>query len=127
MRIRQVKPAFWQDPETGRWPADTQTLYIRLWAIADDVGWFEWDPDVIGALTYPYQATSRRVKHIEKHAAVLVSTGRLIVYECGCAYLTKLEANQRVAGKRAIYAFQKHQSHTGKHAVDRKGLPIAYR
>ena len=120
MRIRQVKPAFWTDPETGRWPSDAQTLYIRLWAIADDVGWLEWDPDLIGALTYPYQAAARRVRHIERYAAILIETGRLVLHDCGCGFLPKLEAHQRVAGKKTIHAFQRHL----RHPVATNGYPV---
>jgi hypothetical protein len=123
MRIRQIKPAFWQDPETGRWPADTQTLYQRLWAIADDVGWLEWDLDVIGALAYPYRSPAARVRHIEERAKVLVDSGRLVLHDCGCAFLTKLEANQRTAGKKAIYGYQRHQGHVSRQAVAERGYP----
>jgi hypothetical protein len=118
VRIRSVKPAFWQDPETGRWSADTQTLYMRLWAIADDVGWLEWDPDVIGALTYPYQSAPRRVRHIVKHGRLLFDSHRLVIYGCGCGHLPKLEAHQRVAGTKSVSAFQRHQRHANQHPVD---------
>jgi hypothetical protein len=103
-----VKPAFWQDPETGRWPADIQTLYMRLWAVADDVGWLEWDPDVIGALTYPYRPAASRVRHIRRHATFLAEQRRLVLYDCGCVHLPKLEAHQRIAGTKSIWAYSRH-------------------
>ena len=122
MRIRQFKPAFWTDPETGRWHSETQTFYMRLWNIADDAGWLQWEPDVIGALAYPYISTTRRLRLIDKQATTIYGKW-LVLYECSCARLPKLEAHQRVTGKRSLYAFLKHQDHRGAQSIATYGYP----
>lgn len=55
MRMRTVKPAFFTDRITGRWPAEWLMVYVALWVLADDEGRFEWEEASIQGQLFPYK------------------------------------------------------------------------
>lgn len=77
MRIRSVKPEYWTDRITGRWPPDVKLLYIGLWNVSDDQGRFEWDLDLLRARLDPFGVFPR----LQGALADLEGTGRVQKYE----------------------------------------------
>jgi hypothetical protein len=55
LRIRSVKPEFFTDRISGRWPLDTMAFYVALWCLADDDGRFEWEPEAIRGRLFPFK------------------------------------------------------------------------
>lgn len=58
MRIRTVKPEFWQDEEISDLPAETALLAIGLLNYADDEGYFKFHPKLIEASIFPLRELS---------------------------------------------------------------------
>lgn len=54
MRNRTIKPQFWIDEDLARLPRDARLLYIALWNAADDGGVFEYRPERLKVLLFPY-------------------------------------------------------------------------
>jgi hypothetical protein len=116
MRIRQVRPEFWSDETLAALPLGARLFYIGLWGVADDAGWMEWRPVRIGALLFPYETAKRRQRDIDTWTERLVISGRLVLYDCGCAQIPTLSRHQRVTGKQN---FTNQETHT-KHRVHKQ-------
>lgn len=99
MRIRQVKPDFWTDELMASLPDAVRLFYIATWQLADDSGWLEWNIPEIGLRLYGYSARSRRERWVRDRGLVLVGVGRLVIHECGHAYVPNLTEHQRVGGR----------------------------
>jgi hypothetical protein len=112
MRIRAVRPDFWQDDTLGHLSDAVRLFYIGLWCVADDAGWLEWKPSQLGAALYPYRSSHRRVREIEAWGDVLVQAGRVVRHPCGCAYIPTLTKHQRAGGNPSYQYREKHRYHT---------------
>jgi hypothetical protein len=119
MRIRAVRPDFWQDETLGHLSDAVRLFYVGLWCVADDAGWLEWRPGQLGASLYPYRSAHRREREIEGWGEVLVGTGRIVRHPCGCAYIQTLTKHQRIGGHPSYQARDKHRFHT---STDESGL-----
>ena len=108
MRIRTIKPAFWQDAVMEGLPDSVKLFYIGTWMLADDGGHFEWNVPEIGRDLYGYQPRTRRERWVEERAAVLVGVRRLHIYDCGHAYVPKLTEHQRLGGTKALGVTSAH-------------------
>ena len=111
MRIRQVRPEFFTDPVTGHLPPAVQVTYIGLWCVADDAGYFTYDPDQIGALLYPYLSIRVRTRRISENLAELERIGRLIRWDCGCARIPTFESHQKIGGNKSFTVAERHRHH----------------
>lgn len=108
MRIRQVRPEYFTDPVTARLSVETRLLYVGLWIVADDAGWFRWNVAQLGALLMPYDPPKRREAHIARAGQELVDAGRLVLRDCGCGEIPTLPKHQRVTGKQSFGARDAH-------------------
>ena len=102
MRIRQIKPTFWQDAVIDALPDSVKLFYIGTWQLADDGGTFEWNVPEIGHALYGYHPRARRERWVIERAASLVNVGRLVLHECGHATVPKLLKHQRLGGTKAL-------------------------
>lgn len=121
MRIRQVKPEFWSDPEMAALPYPVRLIYIGLWCVADDAGYIEWRPERIAHDLLGYESTKVRERHLTDWAAALVGSGHLEIFDCGCALIPTLSKHQRITGKQN---FRYRDAH-GKHLLLIGKQPIA--
>ena len=110
MRIRQVRPEFFSDPVVSRLSPEARLTYIGLWCIADDAGYLSWDLASIATQIYPYQSVQVRERLVMKAADALVTAGRIIPFECGCALIPRLEDHQRIGGNKSFTARDRHES-----------------
>lgn len=110
MRIRQIKPAFWSDGRIAELPESTRLFYVGLWMIADDAGWFRWDPVEVSRDLYGYEGRTRRERRTATMFDQLVTIGRIVLHECGHAEVPKLGNHQHLAGtaKQVRTAFNEH-------------------
>ena len=108
MRIRQIKPTFWQDAVIDDLPDSVKLFYIGTWQLADDGGTFEWNVPEIGHALYGYHPRARRERWVIERAAALVNVGRLVIHECGHATVPKLLKHQRLGGTKAIAVSSAH-------------------
>lgn len=98
MRIRTIKPAFWHDSRLARLPEATRLFYVGLWMVADDAGWFRWDPAEVANDLYGYDRRDRREAKVETMMAGLIECGRVSLAPCGHGYIPKLVEHQHLAG-----------------------------
>lgn len=113
MRIRQIKPSYWDDTRLHHTPGisgDVREFYIGLWQLADDVGYLRWDVSGIAKQLYGWQGVHRRERNVSEWGARLAGIGRVLIYECNHAYIPTLAKHQRIGGTRAEGAFREHQS-----------------
>jgi hypothetical protein len=108
VRIRQIKPAFWEDAVIESLPDSVKLFYIGTWQLADDGGTFEWNVAEIGRQLYGYQPRVKRERWVEERGKELVNVGRLEVYECGHAFVPKLLKHQRIGGTKALGVSSAH-------------------
>lgn len=111
MRIRAVRPDFWQDDTTARLPDPVRLFYIGLWCVADDAGWLEWRVAQLGAALYPYRSAVNRERNIRAWGAQLAAADRIALYPCGCAYIPTLSRHQRSVGNPSYQYRDKHRRH----------------
>lgn len=98
MRIRQVKPAFWEDARLSGLSERTRLFYIGLWMLADDAGWLEWDPIEAARNLYGYEARKPRERRVQAMFEELQDAGRVVLYPCGHACVPRLADHQRLGG-----------------------------
>lgn len=111
MRIRQVKPAFWSDARVASLPEGTRLFYIGLWMVADDVGWFRWDPIEVSRDLYGYDSRIKREKRVVTMFDALAAVGRVVLQDCGRhAIVPTLPEHQHLAGatKQVRTAYAEH-------------------
>lgn len=111
MRIRLVRPEYWQDDTIGHMSDSVRLFYIGLWCAADDAGWLEWKPSQLGASLYPYRPTSTRVRNIKTWGDGLVAAGKLVIHPCGCAFIPTFAKHQRLGGNASFQYREKHRYH----------------
>lgn len=113
VRIRQIKPDYWNDVKlhhTSGISAEVREFYIGTWQLADDIGWLRWDVSGIAKQLYGWQSVTRRERNVQEWGARLAGIGRLLIYECGHAYIPTLTRHQRIGGTRAEGSWKEHQS-----------------
>lgn len=111
MRIRQIKPSYWDDTRlhhTQGISADVREFYIGLWQIADDIGWLAWDVSAIAKQLYGWQGVSRRERNVREWGARLAGIGRINIFECGHALVPTLTKHQRIGGHKSDIVAREH-------------------
>jgi hypothetical protein len=108
VRIRQIKPAFWEDAVVESLPDSVKLFYIGTWQLADDGGTFEWNVAEIGRQLYGYQPRIKRERWVQERGQALVHVGRLVIHECGHAFVPKLLKHQRIGGTKALGVSSAH-------------------
>lgn len=98
MRIRTIKPEFWDDDTLGAIPRDARLLFIATWNLADDEGILRWTPAFLkaGAFMYDDDITEPVVSTL---MTGLVRAEMMFPYSSG-------RARQRLC---LIVNFRKHQ------------------
>ena len=110
MRIRQIKPAFWSDSRLAELPEATRLFYVGLWMVADDAGWFRWDPVEVARDLYGYEGRAKRERRAVTMFDALAAIGRVRAYPCGHAEVPRLAGHQHLAGmtKQVRSSFNEH-------------------
>lgn len=97
-----MRPEFWHDSKMADLPMPTRLTYIGLWCIADDSGYFAWNPREIGADLYPHMSAGRRDKQIDGDLERLVAARRVLILDCQRhAVIPSLEKYRILGGTRS--------------------------
>lgn len=124
MRIRQIKPDFWNDELVAAWPEGLRLFYVGLWCVADDGGFFEEKAGQIAADLYPYQSRPVRERTVRARLDRLAADGRIIrLGPCGCAFIPKMVDHQHLGGNRSYRVRDRHRSHES--GQSRTGLDLS--
>lgn len=83
MRTRLIRPGFYSDETIAELALGTRYLYIGLWTLCDDAGYFEAKPRQIAASLLPYEGLEERQRLVDEGLAELETAGRIRLLECG--------------------------------------------
>jgi hypothetical protein len=110
MRIRSIKPEFWEDERIAALSPLARLLFIASWQLADRNGVFEHREQWIKAKVFPYE--SGEAPSVSQLLHELFTGGHLVPYE--------------VDGKKYIIVrnFKKHQRISGKEAESNGYYPL---
>ena len=106
-----MKPAFWSDSRIAELPERTRLFYIGLWMLADDGGWFAWDPVEAGKELYGFDGRRARERRVTEMIDQLVKAGRVTLHPCGHGEIPTLEEHQRLSGStKQVRTFQREHA-----------------
>lgn len=95
---RQIKAAFWNDPDLLQWPRDKRWFYFGLVQLADDSGCLEDSPFAFKIQLFPSPVDADITTDvIEKWCDELVEAGKLVRYEAAgkpCLYIKNFHKHQ---------------------------------
>ncbi|HET7030341.1 MAG TPA: hypothetical protein VFI34_07505 [Candidatus Limnocylindrales bacterium] len=111
-RTRLLRPAFFSDERMARLSAWTRLIYMGLWTLADDAGYFERKPAEIGVALFPYEPAARRLKRIEEALEDLAREERIRWLECGeHGFVPTLAEHGVIKGGNHAYGYkERHES-----------------
>jgi hypothetical protein len=99
MRIRSIKPEFFEDEELAGLPPFARLLFIGTWLMADKNGVFENRPRLIQAKVFPYDSSS--VSDVSKLIPLLIQGGFLVPFEAdgkSWLWIPRFHRHQRITG-----------------------------
>jgi hypothetical protein len=82
-RTRLLRPDFFKDERMAALSITARYVYMGLWTLCDDAGYFELKPRQIAAELFPYEGPARRQRVVDGCLADLVANGRIRYLECG--------------------------------------------
>jgi hypothetical protein len=82
-RTRLIRPEFYKDELMAGAAITTRFVYIGLWTLCDDAGYFERKPRQIAAELFPYDSQIRRQRVVDKALDELVELERVKYLDCG--------------------------------------------
>lgn len=82
-RTRLVRPGFFSDERLARLPAWTRLVYVGLWTLADDGGYFDRKPGEIAAELFRFDTVRRRERRVDTALDELLDAGRIRWLDCG--------------------------------------------
>ena len=82
-RTRLIRPEFFKDERMAAVPIGTRYVYMGLWTLCDDAGYFELKPRQIAAELFPYEGPAKRQRLIDAALADLIRIERVRYLECG--------------------------------------------
>lgn len=77
MRIRTIKPEFWQSETVASLPYEARLLFIGLWNLADDYGRFRAHPAIVRGQLFPFDENADVVAWL----GLLARAGLVQLYE----------------------------------------------
>lgn len=78
MRIRTIKPEFWDSASMGRISREARLLFIGMWSLADDSGKLRGDSRFLASRLFPYDEDAK--SKITSWVRELVTLGSIIPY-----------------------------------------------
>lgn len=111
-RTRLIRPGFYADERLARAALATRYVYIGLWTLCDDAGYFERRPAEIAVALFPYERVGRRQKIVDAALVELETLERVRWLECGeHGVVPTLPEHVQKAGNHA-YTFQARHENT---------------
>ncbi len=82
-RTRLIRPEFFADEVMASASIATRLVYIGLWTLCDDAGYFERKPRQIAAALFPYDGPARRERVVWRALEELLGMHRVRYLDCG--------------------------------------------
>ena len=123
-RTRLIRPEFFADELMAQLSVSTRLLYIGLWTLCDDAGYFELEPRQIAAELLRYEGPAKRDRLIAQALDDLVAKKRVKLLECGEHGVVPTIPDHRIKGGEALYTVKKRHERRciGRATEDSVGL-----
>lgn len=82
-RTRLIRPQFFADERIADLSIASRFVYIGLWTLCDDAGYFEMKPRQIAASLFPYDGPARRQRVVDEAIGDLAELDRVTLLDCG--------------------------------------------
>jgi len=107
MRTRLIRPEYWSDTTMAALPAEVRLTYMGLWCVADDAGFFDWEPVQLAAQLYVHAMPAERTAQVEAHLELLLELTRIRRLECGAHGVVPTLPDYRIKGGEQLYTVKK--------------------
>jgi hypothetical protein len=132
-RTRLIRPEFFADELMAQLSVSTRLLYIGLWTLCDDAGYFELEPRQIAAELLRYEGPAKRDRLVATALDDLVAKRRVKLLECGEHAVVPTIPDHRIKGGEALYTIRKRHERRcttepsgGLHSPDLRRTPSGY-
>lgn len=88
-------------------PAEVRLTYMGLWCVADDAGFFDWEPVQLAAQLYVHAMPDERTAQVEADLEVLLERSRIRRLECGAHGIVPTLPDYRIKGGEQLYTVKK--------------------
>lgn len=117
-RTRLIRPEFFADERMAHLSVTTRLVYIGLWTLCDDAGYFELKPRQIAVELFPWDGPGKRSRAVDKALEELIEGERVKVLSCAEHGLIATVPEYRIQGGNHSFQFQKqHRSRCGPEPV----------
>lgn len=106
-RTRLIRPEFFADERMASLSDSTRLVYIGLWTLCDDAGYFERKPRQIAAELFRYETPRHREHRVDRAMTELADLGRLRYLACGEHGIVPTIPDHRIKGGEALFTIQK--------------------
>ena len=106
-RTRLIRPEFFADELMARLSVSTRLVYIGLWTLCDDAGYFELEPRQIAAELFRFDGPSKRDRVTAVALDDLVAATRVSLLPCGEHAVIPTIPDHRIKGGEALYTIKK--------------------
>lgn len=114
MRTRLIRPSFFTDETMAGLSVATRYVYMGLWTLCDDAGYFELKPRQMAAAIFPYDGQAKRQKLVDTAIADLAAARRLRPLDCGIhGVVPTLPKHGAKGGSKAETYLREHRSECG--------------
>lgn len=126
-RTRLIRPSFFTDETMAGASIPTRFVYIGLWTLCDDAGYFELKPRQIAAALFPYDGQAKRQKVVDKALEDLAASRRVRYLDCGIhAIVPTLPKHGAKGGTKAETYLVEHRKECGVRTPPRHVRTASY-
>lgn len=124
MKGRMIRPEFFSDSVMAALPIETRMTFIGLWCLADDAGYFRWQPPEIAATIYVYETPTIREPMVLRDLDLLLEHDRVRLLSCNRHGLVPSLPKYRFkSGRQTLFVRDEHSNcNLWKHSEVR-GMP----
>jgi len=107
MRTRLIRPEFFTDELMAEASIETRLVYIGLWTLTDDAGYFESRPRQVAAVLFGFEDPAPREARVEAALAWLVDHARVRHLPCGSHAVIPTIPHHRTSGGVPLFTIRK--------------------
>lgn len=118
-RTRLIRPTFFTDRKMAKLTDSARLVYIGLWTLCDDAGFFEYDVPEIAVALFPREGARKAERRIEDAIVRLVAAERVELLPCGLHAIVPKLPDHRARGGETLYTIRKrHESRCLRRATE---------
>jgi hypothetical protein len=105
VRTRLIRPEFFTDEKMAELSVQTRLVYVGLWCLTDDAGFFELSPRAIAVTLFPYDAL--RESMVDLGLEELKAAERVKPLACGVHAVIPTIPEHRIKGGEQLFTIRK--------------------